>query len=697
MCGVRVALAIGLALTIIALVLVLSGAPVAVAPRDTGLVEAELASTRHGSGLCQSGETVPVGTVAIRLSLKALIGPRVEVHVFAGGSVLTSGERGGGWTAATVTVPVRRVAHTAAHAKVCVAFAVEDETVVMAGTPTPRSRAAVAGGGQVLPGRLNIEYLLPGHKSWWSLAFSIARHMGLGRAWAGTWVVLFVLGMMVVVLALTGWRVLGLMRAVRGRLPRAALACVLVACLNAVAWSFITPPFQVTDETDHFAYVQQLAATGLPPTSSREEYSRSEQVALVGLRQFAVRLQPENHTIFAQAEQRELQEAMVRSDRLNQRPTGAAGLATGEPPLYYALQTIPYTLAGGTVLDRLAVMRLFSALLAGVTALFVFLFVRETLPGVEWAWTVGGLAVAFAPLLGFVSGGVNPDAMLFAVSAALFYCLARAFRRGLTPRLALAIGGVAGIGLITKLNFIGLLPGVLVGLVVLALRASRGSSRARAAGSFALALSAMAIPVLAVMVVDAFAHRPLLGPAVGVATSDLGHHGSLLGEIAYLWQLYLPRLPGMASDFHSGFAPKEIWFDGYVGLYGWLDTTFPGWVYTIALIPAVLLAGFCARALLACRTALRGRLGELTVYAVIAVGLLAVIGLRSYSEFPAFGASYGEARYLLPLLPLLAVLLALAARGGGRRWGPVLGASIVVLAFAHDIFSQLQVVARYYY
>jgi 4-amino-4-deoxy-L-arabinose transferase-like glycosyltransferase len=695
--GVRIALAIGLALTMVALVLTLSGTPVTIAPRDTGLVEAELASAQHNSGLCQSGETVPAGTTAIRLSLKALIGPKVDVHVFAGGHVLTFGEREDGWTAATVTVPVKRVAHTVAHAKVCVAFAVKDETVVMAGTPTPRSRAAVAGGGQVLPGRLNIEYLLPGHSSWWSLALPVARHMGLGRAWAGTWVVLLVLVLMGVVLVLTVWRVLGLMRAVRGRVPRVALACVLVACLNAVAWSFITPPFQVTDETDHFAYVQQLVATGLPPTSSREEYSRSEQVALVGLRQFAVRLQPENHTIFAQAEQRELQDAMVRSERLNQRPTGAAGLATGEPPLYYALQTIPYTLAGGTVLDRLAVMRLFSALLAGITALFVFLFVRETLPSVAWAWTVGGLAVALAPLLGFVSGGVNPDTMLFAVSAALFYCLARAFRRGLTPRLALTIGGVAGIGLVTKLNFIGLLPGVLIGLAVLALRASRRSSRTRAISSLILALATIAIPVLATIVVDTLAHRPLLGPAVGVATSDLGHHGTLLGEIAYLWQLYLPRLPDMANDFHNGFAPKEIWFDGYVGLYGWLDTTFPAWVYTVALVPAVLLGGFCARALFAGRAALRGRLGEFAVYVAIAVGLLGVIGLRSYSEFPAFGASYGEARYLLPLLPLLGVLLALAARGAGRRWGPVLGTLIVVLAFAHDIFSQLQVVARYYY
>ena len=55
-----------------------------------------------------------------------------------------------------------------------------------------------------------------------------------------------------------------------------------------------------------------------------------------------------------------------------------------------------------------------------------------------------------------------------------------------------------------------------------------------------------------------------------------------------------------------------------------------------------------------------------------------------------------EPRYLLPLLPLLGAVLALAARGAGRRWGPPVGALIVVLFFAHDIFSQLLVVSRFY-
>jgi hypothetical protein len=55
-----------------------------------------------------------------------------------------------------------------------------------------------------------------------------------------------------------------------------------------------------------------------------------------------------------------------------------------------------------------------------------------------------------------------------------------------------------------------------------------------------------------------------------------------------------------------------------IGLSGWLDTSFPTWVYTAALLPAALLAALCLRSLRQTRATLRHRLPELTVYATIA-------------------------------------------------------------------------------
>jgi hypothetical protein len=78
------------------------------------------------------------------------------------------------------------------------------------------------------------------------------------------------------------------------------------------------------------------------------------------------------------------------------------------------------------------------------------------------------------------------------------------------------------------------------------------------------------------------------------------------------------------------------------------------------------------------------------------IGLMALIGAGSYFRMGPEGLSFAEPRYLAPLFPLLAAALALAARGAGRRWGPAAGATLIVLFLAHDIFSQMLVVARYY-
>jgi hypothetical protein len=80
----------------------------------------------------------------------------------------------------------------------------------------------------------------------------------------------------------------------------------------------------------------------------------------------------------------------------------------------------------------------------------------------------------------------------------------------------------------------------------------------------------------------------------------------------------------------------------------------------------------------------------------MALGLLLLIALDSHLNRLIEGASYAEPRCLLPLLPLAAALLALAARGAGGHLGPADGALTVVLFLAHDVFSRLLVVARFY-
>jgi hypothetical protein len=475
------------------------------------------------------------------------------------------------------------------------------------------------------------------------------------------------------------------------RIPRAAWLCAAVACVNAVCWSILTPPFQVTDEPSHFAYTQQLAENVKLPASSGVGLSPEENVVLRDLNQYEVRQAPETHTMSTAAQQQSLQEDLNR--HLSRRGTGGVGGARSDPPLFYVLETIPYGLtSGGTLLDQLEGMRLLSALMAGLTALFIFLFLREALPGVRWAWTVGALSAALAPLLGYISGGVNPESMLIAVSAASFYCLARGFRRGLTRGLAIAIGALVAVGFLTKLNFIGLAPGIFLGMIVLTVRASRTHGRA-AYSSLGLALVVASTPVWIYIFVNLLSGHPGLG-IVSTTLKLRGVHGSIFSKISYIWELYLPRLPGMTNYFPGLSTTRDLWFNRGIGFYGWLDTTFPIWVQNLALIPAGILALLFGRSLVAGLAALRERLAEVAVYGAMGLGLLTLIGLSSYIN--SSEGLFADPRYLLPLLPLLGVGLALAARGAGRRWGPAVGALIIVLFLAHDIFSQLLVAERYY-
>jgi hypothetical protein len=185
--SVRIALAGGLALVGIAVGVTLTQAPTTVIASDGIAEEAEVASTRSAAEACQAGETVPAGTTAIRLALAAELGPPVTIAVFSGGAVVTRGTRGSGWTGASVTVPVKRVPRTIPAARVCFALGHPIEAVAIFGRKTSAT-GALSAGAQRLPGRVAIEYVRQGSASWLSLVPAIARRMGLGHAWTGTWV-----------------------------------------------------------------------------------------------------------------------------------------------------------------------------------------------------------------------------------------------------------------------------------------------------------------------------------------------------------------------------------------------------------------------------------------------------------------------------------------------------------------------------
>jgi hypothetical protein len=722
---VGLSLAAGLLALTVALIVVLTRPPLTLVGNNSVPANLAVNFLRSATTSCENGGTVPQGTGAVRVSLSANTGPKVVLKIFSGRTLVSEGQHAAGWGIdETVTVPVRRVTHTISNAHICTSVEALPEPLQLNGLRVKTPSGAIS----IL---LRMEYLTPGGHSWLSQAASIVEAFGLGHAPSGTWVAYLVIAMMLVVTVLASRLVfreaaarapatpktrrfprLGLrlpkpkpprpLRALLGtlrRIPRAAWTCALVATLSAACWSIITPPFQAPDEPSHFAYVQLLSETGHLPTNNTGRVSQEEVTVTEALHQQAIEWHPEVPIFTSPAAQIELSRVLALP--LKRAGPGGAGVAASEPPLYYALASAPYYLgANGTLLDRLELVRLLSALMAGFTALCVFLFLREFLPGVPWAWTVGGLAAAITPLLGFTSGAVTPEAMLYAVSAAIFFCLARTFRRGLTPKRAIVLGVLAAAGFLTKLNFFGLAPGVMLGLVILAYRGEPVGTdgarrRGRAFGSMALAMAIAVSPICVYILSNLLNHHHPLG-IVSSTAAESHRKGSIFDNIAYIWQFYLPRLPGMADYFPGLSTFRQLWFDRAVGFYGWLDTSFPTWVDNLALIPAAMIAALAARTLFARRHSLPGRLPEILVYVTMGVGLMALIGQDLYVHQGTEGTGWAQPRYLVPLLPLLAALLAAAARGAGRRMGPAVGVLIVVLFLAQDVFGQLLTVARFY-
>jgi 4-amino-4-deoxy-L-arabinose transferase-like glycosyltransferase len=485
------------------------------------------------------------------------------------------------------------------------------------------------------------------------------------------------------------------------RVPRAGRICFLVALVNACVWTIVVPPFQVPDEVTHFAYAQYLAETGkAPPQTGASPYSPQEAQVINSVGVTNVAGSPNERGIITP----EAQRAFQQQTRQPLSPVGPGGASnsTNQPPLYYALEAVPYWLSPShTLLGRLAVMRLLSALLAAATVLTTFLFLREIMPRTPWTWTVGALVVAFQPSVDFIAAGVHGDNLLYFASAATLLMLARTYRRGMTSRRAVLIGGAVAVGSLSKLTYLGLIPGIALAVLLITFRASRQQGWVRASRALALTTLVAAVPFLiyGVLNVTVWHRGSILAGGVTGVTSSSPNAGAITikDTLEYLWEFYLPKLPFMQQNYFGGaYMARAVWVNGFIGRFGWLDYGFPGWVYAYG---QYLLYGIGALAIIGCvkmRRELKQWWPLIVCFLVVGLGLVGEIADAGIHYLLDSGYVFEQARYLFPLLVLYGMIVVLALRALPRRWGPVIGACLVVLAMAHGFFAETLTISRYY-
>lgn len=469
------------------------------------------------------------------------------------------------------------------------------------------------------------------------------------------------------------------------RIPPALLALLVAGAVLATAWALVVPPLQGPDEAAHVAATTALGERG---TLARSAGLPRELLVLAderGLGALVGNLAARPDT---GPDARARADAALRAlgpERASPR-SRAAGLPTrgsARNPLYSAWTVVPYRVArSAPLVDRLALMRLFNVPLLLITIAACWVLAAEALPSSGLARVAAGGLAALQPQLGFISGVVNPDILLVALTSVFCLVAARMLTRGVTlgrvaGMLALGVAATAthGRGAV-------LLAGALLALLLAVPWHSLPPERRRrlAAGLGALAVAGAAALALAVSRLSRYA----------------GEEGSVREFSSYVWQFYLPGLPFMDEPLGGDYGVRDV-HETMWGAFASLEVRYPSWVYgAVAAVLALVVAGGLAAALRGRPRVVAGRRLALLLGGIAVLTLLSlhVAAYRLLLVDPSDPIVVG--RHLLMLIGPLAVALAVAVTALPARAAPVACALVLGALTAMDLAALGLTAARFY-
>jgi hypothetical protein len=564
-----------------------------------------------GTLACQAGLNVPAGTSRIQLSVVSgqALRPRLRLIVRSGAQTYDSVAPAAPSPPGRIerlSFRVGRIVHGAASAPASLCVRGGQGAFALGGTPTTQALPP--------PFRIGVHDTLLRLSVWYQprggatrsyvaeLGTIFDRAALFSAGFVAPWMLWVMFLVVLPIVALLAVRCLAMAAAGRGR--RLAVWLYILALVNAVAWSLITPAFQGPDEVDHFAYVQSLAERGLKPTAYPTapalRWSTAEQDALLGTGMLTDHQSSDSRapglTADRSAYQRLVERTHPRAD-----DGGGEQATSGYGPLYYLALTPGYLAgSGGSVFTQLELGRLISALMGALASVFAFLTVRELAPRRPFLAVLAGLLVGFQPMYSFLSGTINNDIGIDAGAAAVAWLLVRVLRRGFEMRTLAALGVLSAALPFFKDSAFELYPLIALALGGAAWRFRAWQPRTRRSASIGLAALAMGLVVVyaAATVLDhgLTAGAPSPGAAAAVTTAGGALSVALhqpITYLVYLWEVFLPRLPGMSPHFvNTGLPVETIITRRAWAAFGWYDTFFPSWVYRvldIAMLGALVL------------------------------------------------------------------------------------------------------------
>jgi hypothetical protein len=467
-------------------------------------------------------------------------------------------------------------------------------------------------------------------------------------------------------------------------IPRPLVALLAMATIQVVAWMIVLPPFQGPDEDAHFAYVQHLAETGGrpgSPASGSRSYSTEEAEAMKWADLFVLRgiLAARPGWTAAEEQRWDNVEASLPDEASSDSDQNAAG---NNPPLYYALEAIPYHLApGGSFFNRFYVARVGSAVFY-VAAVAVMWLIASELFRPVWARTFATALFALHPKFAMVGALVNPDILLVFVWTLFIYVGVRIVRRGPSMRRLIGAGATTAASIVTHGRGLAMVPAlvVLLGIAYLRWRPPRRQALTVAAVGFGVA--AVGLTLAGVFTSGISGEDAAYGGVLGWVDNP---RFDIRQFLSYVWQFYLPKLDFMQPSIGvPGYGFRDVYIQSFYSDFAWLEIQYPRFVIDLLHVATMLLLfGVYTVAVTRLETIKRS---WPTIAFLLCTGL-SMVTLLHLSSYTTMLTNPGDplltGRYLFPLLSLLAisvtvVVAALPRRIGAFATGALVAAGIIL-------------------
>ncbi len=212
--------------------------------------------------------------------------------------------------------------------------------------------------------------------------------------------------------------------------PTHAWALALsLTLLSALLWQTLTPPWTAPDEPGHFLYVRLYAETGRPPTPAGITPAHW-QALLASLEASGWQTYIHGHNAPAISHDPVLAASGLQ---VGQKAPGYYALAAAWLKLHPHWQTLP-------LVAQWRWLRWLSVLLRLATTSIALLLARNLWPGQPQKQLNLGLLTGLLPMVGFIGGSLNNDALTLLWGAASFSALVLAASRPAQLLMLLLVG-----------------------------------------------------------------------------------------------------------------------------------------------------------------------------------------------------------------------------------------------------------------